>query len=87
MGSHSTAFNVPLPFAFMGPVEDEVKKVSVTHSQLHKEAEKRCNEMEQTVTKMIEEQNEVWRHGLFYIILKLNEFFLPFALLPDDEQI
>jgi len=43
----------------MGPVEDETKTVSVTHPQLYKETERRCGEMQQIVTSMAQEQNEV----------------------------
>ena len=43
----------------MGPAEDEIRTVSVAHPQLFKETERRCSEMQQTVTNMTEEQNEV----------------------------
>jgi len=60
MDNNNNAFACPPPFPFCGHPDDEVKRISLALPQLHKEADKRCSEIERTIKQMNMDQEEVY---------------------------
>lgn len=70
LDSHRGVFSALPTFAFTGHSEDDVKKVSLTHPQLHREMGTRCKEMKLTMHQMTADQEEVsYRFYVFIVCL------------------